>query len=96
MDKPSEVGTSSDVTLVGGIKDMMGNVLEWTSSKHLLYPNHPDKLVGYNAKHFIVRGSSWGEAPDNLKNKNWLITRRQAVTADKKYPFLGFRIVCEP
>ncbi len=76
---------------------MMGNALEWTSSKYSLYPNHPKVGIESGGKElFVIRGSSIGETQDYLKNKNWLITRRQAVTADTNSNLLGFRIVCEP
>ncbi|HSK71640.1 MAG TPA: SUMF1/EgtB/PvdO family nonheme iron enzyme, partial [Pyrinomonadaceae bacterium] len=93
--RSEEVGTSADETLVGGIKDMLGSVIEWTDSKYSLYESHPGKLVE-NKELYVVRGSSWGESEDRLSNAKWLITRRQAVPEQTKSPFLGFRLVCEP
>ena len=94
-DKASEVGTSSDETLTGGIKDMLGNVVEWTSSKYALYPGHPGKLAD-SGELFVARGSSWSEQEDRLKNAQWLLTRRQSTPSETKSPFLGFRLVCQP
>ncbi|CAN5675622.1 hypothetical protein BH18ACI1_BH18ACI1_03390 [soil metagenome] len=93
--KVAEVGNSSDETLVGGIKDMMGNVLELTSSKYVLYPGHPGE-IDKKLKLFVVRGSSSGESSDRLKKAEWLLTSRQSVTADNASPYMGFRLVCQP
>jgi serine/threonine-protein kinase len=96
--KVAEVGNSSDETLVGGIKDMMGNVLELTSSKYVLYPRHPTKFVTNDkkVKLFVVRGSSSAESSDLLKKPEWLLTKRLSVTADDASPYMGFRLVCQP
>jgi formylglycine-generating enzyme required for sulfatase activity len=93
--RSAEVGTSSDETLAGGIKDMLGSVIEWTSSEYALYGEHPGELVE-NRDLYVVRGSSWGESEDRLNNAQWLITRRQSVPEQTKSPFLGFRLVCQP
>jgi len=92
--KASEVGTFSDETS-NGIKDMLGNVLEWTSSKYALYPGHPGKLDD-NDEYLVARGSSWSEQEERLKKNQWLLTRRHSTPAETKSPFLGFRIVCQP
>ncbi len=94
--KVAEVGASEDKTLVGGVKDMMGNVIEWTSSKYALYPKNGGSPDPTRQKYYVIRGSSWGESENRLKNSNLLLTRRQSVPADQKSPFLGFRIVCQP
>ncbi|MBA3634090.1 MAG: SUMF1/EgtB/PvdO family nonheme iron enzyme [Acidobacteria bacterium] len=93
--KVAEVGNSSDETLVGGIKDMMGNVLELTSSKYVLYPGHPGEF-DKKLQLFVVRGSSSAETSDRLKKAEWLLTSRQSVTADNASPYMGFRLVCQP
>ncbi len=94
--KVAEAGKSADETRVGGVEDMLGNVIEWTSSKYSLYPGHKGKLDSYDQELYVIRGSSWGESQNRLKDANLLLTRRQSVTADQKSPFLGFRIVCQP
>ena len=91
----AEVGTTSDTTVVGGIKDLFGNVNEWTSTKYALYPKHPSGLAS-NQELYVIRGSSWAETPNRLENSKWMLTRRQSVKADSKYPSLGFRLVCTP
>jgi serine/threonine protein kinase/formylglycine-generating enzyme required for sulfatase activity len=90
-----EVGASSDETVVGGIKDMMGNVLEWTSSIPEYYPNFPESLKKDVAGRITVRGVSYTKSKaETLKKTDLLLTLRQGVSPDKKFDFLGFRIVC--
>lgn len=92
--KISEVGISTDETK-NGIEDMLGNVIEWTSSKYTPYPNSGQELKDKNSEYFVIRGSSWGESKNRLKNPKWLL-RRQSVDVETQSPFLGFRIVCQP
>jgi eukaryotic-like serine/threonine-protein kinase len=92
-----EVGTIKDETSVGGIKDMMGNVMEWTSTTFDYYPEFPDsaKRPDINANIFMtVRGLSFAAEKEKMQKVNLLLTYRQGVGADKKYKFLGFRLVC--
>lgn len=92
-----EAGASSDETAVGGVKDMMGNVLEWTSSTFQYYPGFPDNLKEVSSGQITVRGVSHTKkfnAEKTLKKTEFLLTLRQGVSPDKKYDFLGFRLVC--
>lgn len=92
--KALEVGTSGDETSVG-VKDMMGNVAEWTSTIYDLYPKHggaSQKQLGL----IIIRGSFHTEEDDVLKNKSWITTRRTSIKPVEKVFELGFRIVCQP
>ncbi len=93
--KAADVGTSKDETSEHKIKDLFGNVLEWTSSKAGEYPGRnrgiESDLQGYN----VVRGSSWGAIKSELEKSEWLSTRRQFVPSDQKSPYLGFRLVCQ-
>ena len=93
--KASEVGTSLDETL-NGVKDMLGNVIEWTSSKYTPYPNSLKELKNKDSAYFVIRGSSWGESKNRLKDSKLMLTRRQSVEAETQNPFLGFRLVCQP
>lgn len=93
--KASEVGTSLDETM-NSIKDMLGNVMEWTSSKYIPYPNSGKELTNKNSEYFVIRGSSWAESKNRLKDSKWMLTRRQSVEPDRQSPFLGFRLVCQP
>ncbi len=92
--KATEVGTSLDQTS-DKVKDMLGNVFEWTSSKYSLYPGHPGKIDNKDEL-FVARGSSWSEQEDRLKDNQWLLTRRQSTPAETKSATLGFRLVCQP
>jgi serine/threonine protein kinase/formylglycine-generating enzyme required for sulfatase activity len=96
---PQKVGTSNDETSIGGIKDMMGNVTEWTFTTFKYYPNFPkeDEDPNIKANIFItVRGSSFAATKDQIKNKHFLLTSRRAVPGDTKASYLGFRLVCRP
>lgn len=94
-DSARAVGSNKDVTVVGGVHDMMGNVLEWTNSPFTYYPGFPVEKKEPVANLFSVRGVSYtkqGQA--QLRKTNLLLTLRQGVSPDKKFPFLGFRISC--
>lgn len=93
------VGTTSDETIVGGIKDMLGNVSEWTSTPYALYKGHPVKRT-FN-KQFVVRGLNFKsslvpELRELFQKPVRMITVRNAVPEDSKVEYLGFRLVCEP
>lgn len=95
--KKSEVGTFPEETLVGGLKDMLGNVQEWTSSKYALYPGHTvDKPEAEIKGETVKRGSAYVAAPVLLKNPQWLSTLRGTSPAEQTSPYVGFRIVCQP
>lgn len=92
-----QVAVSSDETAVGNIKDMMGNVLEWTSSTFQYYPGFPGNLKEDTSGKIAVRGVSHTKkfnAEETLKKTEFLLTLRQAVSPDKKFDFLGFRLMC--
>jgi serine/threonine-protein kinase len=88
------VGTSNDVTTTG-IKDMLGNVSEWTSTSFYRYEGHPGGL-GVDDKLLAVRGLNWATPANFLRTPTRLLTHRQFVDETEKTGFLGFRLVCEP
>ncbi len=91
----ADVGTTSDTNKIGGIKDLFGNVNEWTSTEYALYPGFPKERAD-NQEYYVFRGSSWAELLNRLEDSKWMLTRRQAVKADFQFPSLGFRLVCQP
>jgi serine/threonine protein kinase len=93
--KTVEVGSLKDKTLDNEVSDLLGNVIEWTSSPESLYPGHPSKLNTTSETLYIIRGSSWGETQNNLQKSDWLLTKRQFVQEEQKSPYLGFRLVCD-
>jgi formylglycine-generating enzyme required for sulfatase activity len=95
--KIAAVGTyKGDETVVGGFKDMLGNVMEWTSSPFTLYPRHPKEIPPQFKNDFIIRGSSGNESQDLSKYAQWQITRRRNWPVDYKSGFTGFRLACDP
>lgn len=92
---PREAGSTRDETEVGGVKDMMGNVLEWTSSQLEFYPGFPPGKQESVSGKITVRGVSYTkEGLATLGKTDLLLTLRQGVSPDKKFPFLGFRLAC--
>jgi formylglycine-generating enzyme required for sulfatase activity len=91
--KISEVGTTKDQT-TSGVKDMLGNVIEWTSSEYSVYPGYQGKAPSFPEERFVIRASSFGE--DRLKTPQWLLTRRQALPETFTSEYLGFRLACQP
>ena len=90
-----EAGSTGDETAVGNIQDMMGNVLEWTFSKFEYYPAFPENKKENSAGKVTVRGVSFTkEKAETLQKTELLLTLRQAVSPDKKFDFLGFRLMC--
>lgn len=90
-----EVGASGDETAIGNLKDMMGNVLEWTSSTPEYYPNFPENLKKDVSGRITVKGVSFTKSKAETLNKTeLLLTLRQSVLPDKKFDFLGFRLMC--
>jgi formylglycine-generating enzyme required for sulfatase activity len=94
---PREVGTTGDETNIGKVKDMMGNVVEWTSTAYNFYENFPKyKAYPFDPKKFTVRGASFASSPDQIKNHRFLLTFRQGVEDTNASPTLGFRLACYP
>jgi formylglycine-generating enzyme required for sulfatase activity len=94
-----EAGTTGEETSVGKIKDMMGNVTEWTDTTFRYYPEFPKEDENPDSKANIfptVRGASFASTKDQIKNKYLLLTYRRGVSGDTKAPYLGFRLACHP
>jgi serine/threonine protein kinase/formylglycine-generating enzyme required for sulfatase activity len=92
--KIAEAGTSSGDTTTNGIKDMLGNVLEWTSTKFSLYEDHPAKpMERKEPDAFVSRGMHFDEKIPVIKQ--WMVTFRRGAKDVTKEPVLGFRLVCD-
>ena len=90
------VGSTKDETIVGNVKDMLGNVSEWTSTTFSMYKGHP--FPEKSDKQFVVRGLSFKSStePKLSQKPELMLTSRARVAADSQYDFLGFRLVREP
>jgi serine/threonine protein kinase/formylglycine-generating enzyme required for sulfatase activity len=94
-----EAGTSPGDITANGIKDLLGNVAEWTSTKYSLYNDHPAK-AGEDKNMikdlFVTRGMHFDKSVEKPSNKQWMLPlRRPALGKTTKSPFLGFRLVCD-
>lgn len=87
---PKPVGSSAGETQTGQLKDMLGNVQEWTRSP--FSGSAGSTTNPGNTGLVIVRGGSYRTNPP-FEN---LLTQFQGRTATSSYPFIGFRLVCRP
>lgn len=71
-----------------GVYDMVGNVMEWTSSLYLPYPgNESDHNEDFEKGFRVVRGSSW----DGDFYCYGRASYRNFAPPEGRYPSLGFR-----
>lgn len=70
-----------------GVKDVIGNVSEWTSS---CYQSRLSVTSADNCAttKFVTRGGSWYHAPKDLR-----VSNRSPYAADTKLIYLGFRLI---
>ncbi len=74
-----------------GLYDMVGNVWEWTedcwNSSYEYAPADGSAWTSGDCNSRVVRGGSWGNAPDNLRSAS-----RGGDTSDLRGVYLGFRV----
>ena len=96
--KIAEVGATPGDTTINGIKDMLGNVAEWTSA-YSLYVDHPSKALEdrkANEDVYVTRGLHFDKSVEKPPNQKWMLPlRRPARGSTTKIPYLGFRLVCD-
>lgn len=74
-----------------GVKDLIGNVFEWTSTEASLYPGNPGDVKDLKEPYFMVRG---GGAFYKSTGKDAITsTFRQELPGSTKSAGLGFRLV---
>ncbi|MFN0279800.1 MAG: protein kinase domain-containing protein [Pyrinomonadaceae bacterium] len=90
------VGTSNDETL-SGVKDMLGNVTEWTSDVYGTYKDSPFKLQS-EAETLVIRGLNFKaqttHEKDLFKKPEFMLTYRNNMKKTDAKDYLGFRLVC--
>jgi formylglycine-generating enzyme required for sulfatase activity len=77
-----------------GLKDMVGNVCEWTRSQYRPYPytdgDGRNDTAGVKAGLVVARGGSWADRP-----KDATVSVRCAYEAWQKVHNVGFRVIIE-
>jgi formylglycine-generating enzyme required for sulfatase activity len=77
-----------------GLYDLAGNVAEWVEDcwhdSYARAPRGPEAWVNPGCELRVVRGGSWGSAPDDVRSAH-----RQAVSPTGRGPRTGFRVVRE-
>lgn len=96
----SAVGTSTDETLAG-VKDMLGNVSEWTADLYSFYKGYPFKQQPRDADYFVVRGLNFrarttSELKDLFVRTEYMLTYRNNKEESNAEDFIGFRLACSP
>ncbi|MFS8084369.1 MAG: SUMF1/EgtB/PvdO family nonheme iron enzyme, partial [Acidobacteriota bacterium] len=86
--KEQPVGSYPQGNNSWGVKDLIGNVWEWTSTKASLYPGSPLKLPDVQKEWIVARGGSYGSQANKLSS-----TMRDWFAPNYKNPVLGFRLV---
>lgn len=83
------VGSMSCPECPYGLRDMSGNVWEWTRSPYLPYPFDPDNAT-VNLQEdalWVMRGGSFNDVENNIRT-----AVRGAADPGARRPFIGFRL----
>jgi len=73
-----------------GVYDLIGNVMEWTSSEPWAYPGSPFEIKSGGEKRFMIRGGS--AAYKSTGPTAITSTVRKDTPATTRHPALGFRL----
>jgi formylglycine-generating enzyme required for sulfatase activity len=84
----SQTGSVRSFPASGGLYDMAGNVMEWTSSEKREYPySATDGRESADSRNTrVVRGGSWNDEPELLR-----VSFRYGATPDSRGDYAGFR-----
>ncbi|CAN5294374.1 hypothetical protein BH20ACI1_BH20ACI1_16780 [soil metagenome] len=89
--KPEKVGSKECGANKWGVRDLIGNVYEWTSTESSLYPGNPGQVNPKFKNTFVIRG---GSAFDKSTGASAVSsTFRGFVESTKRDGQLGFRLV---
>ncbi|MEO5568636.1 MAG: bifunctional serine/threonine-protein kinase/formylglycine-generating enzyme family protein [Gemmatimonadaceae bacterium] len=83
---PTHVGVHESGATPSGIRDLIGNVWEWTSSPMTAYPGAPPLADSLATNYRVIRGGAFN-TPDNIAT-TWL---RGYIPPSTEPEFTGFR-----
>ncbi len=90
---PTAVGSYSAWRSPYGCLDMIGNVMEWTSSRFLPYPENELEVPGADGSHLVRRGGSWRQ--EELARIPTRVASRYPAHPGEADMSTGFRIVMD-
>lgn len=91
LDAAKPVGSNEKSVNEWGVKDLIGNVWEWTSSEIKAYPGSNYSIKKGNTFEFVIRGG--GYVSKSTGNDAVTSTTRKWVPVSRQDGLLGFRLV---
>lgn len=91
LDGAKPVGSNEKSVNEWGVRDLIGNVWEWTSSEVKAYPRSSYKIEKGNTPEFVIRGGSY--VSKSTGNDAVTSTTRKWVPVSRQDGLLGFRLV---
>lgn len=91
LDAAKPVGANEKSVNAWGVKDLIGNVWEWTGSEIKAYPGSDYSIKKGNSPEFVIRGG--GYVSKSTGKDAVTSTTRKWVPASRQDGLLGFRLV---